>query len=401
MTVLAPKVERQRSEASRKYAKLVEGLNFPFVITVLLLVLLGLVDVGFVIADSSEYNISRQILGVVLGIVVAIVVWKVDYRNFADMMVPLLILDVVLILSPHLPVIGHTAGGATSWVKIGITFQPGELAKPVTVLLMASMVARYYGMLDNPREYVKCLIVMIVPFVCILTQPDLGTGIVLLVIGMTIIFAGGANGKFIGISVGLLAALVVAALALDPVFDNIAGEDVFIQDYQMNRLLVFIDADLDPSGSGYNLQQAKIAIGSGGLLGKGLGNATQSALGFLPEAATDFVFCTVAEQLGLVGVLVLLGLYGSLFYQMVKMAKNVSTQFGRLIILGIFGMWLFQVLENIGMTCGLMPITGIPLPFISYGSSSMVSNFICVGLILSVWSRESSFGKPPDVTEAI
>lgn len=401
MTTVVPQMERQTSDASRKYGRFFAGINFPFLITVMLLVLFGLVDVSFVIADSSDYSISRQILGVILGIIVMIIVWKIDYRVFADMMVPLLILDVVLILSPHLPVIGHSAGGATSWVKIGITFQPGELAKAVTVLLMASMVSRYYGMLDNPREYIKCLIVMMVPFVCILTQPDLGTGIVLLVIGITIIYEGGASGKFIGISVGVLAALIVAVIALDPVFDNLAGEDVFLKDYQMNRLLVFIDADLDPTGSGYNLQQAKIAIGSGGFLGKGLGNATQSALGFLPEAATDFVFCTVAEQLGFVGVVVLLALFGSLFYQAIKMAKSVSTQFGRLIIMGICGMWLFQVLENIGMTCGLMPITGIPLPFISYGSSSMITNFVCVGLILSVWSKETGFGKPPSVGDAI
>ena len=141
---------------------------------------------------------------------------------------------------------------------------------------------------------------------------------------------------------------------------------------------------------GYNLKQAKIAIGSGGLFGKGLGNATQSALGFLPEAPTDFVFCTVAEQLGFVGVLFLLALYAGLFYFAIRMAQETESLFGKLIIAGICGMWLFQILENIGMCCGLMPITGIPLPFVSFGSSFMMVNFACVGLICSVWSREQA-----------
>ena len=182
-------------------------------------------------------------------------------------------------------------------------------------------------------------------------------------------------------------ALVALVFILDPIFDNIVGSDVFFKDYQKNRILVFLNPDLDPTGAGYNLTQAKIAIGSGGLLGKGLGNATQSALGFLPEAPTDFVFCTIAEQLGFLGVLFLLALYGALFYIVIRMIGSIPSLFQKLALVGVCGMWLFQILENIGMCCGLMPITGIPLPFISYGSSFMMVNFACIGLILSIYSK--------------
>ena len=391
---IVPQIEKPVSDTSKKLGGIFKGANLAFFATLAGLVLFGLLDVGFVIASSDEYTIARHLIGVVLGIVIMFVLWKIDYNIFSQMMVPLLIIDIVLIMSPHLPLIGYSAGGATSWVKIGIRFQPAEIAKIVSILLMASMVSRYHGRLDNPSEYIKCLAVMMVPFVCIMTQPDLGTGIVLLAIGMTVIFEGGADRRLMLITLGVFVGLIIFVIVADPIFDSIAGTDVFLKDYQKNRLLVFLNEDLDPTGSGYNLKQAKIAIGSGGLFGKGLGNATQSALGFLPEAPTDFVFCTVAEQLGFLGALILFVLYALLFHFTLQMARNVTSDFGRLIIMGICGMWLFQILENVGMTCGLMPITGIPLPFISYGSSFMLVNFACVGLIMSVWSRERGSARP-------
>ena len=187
-------------------------------------------------------------------------------------------------------------------------------------------------------------------------------------------FAGGASWKWLLSTIGILAAIVAVALMLDPVLDARMGHDVFIKEYQMNRLLVFINPDLDPTGVGYNLKQAMIAIGSGGLWGKGLGNATQSALGFLPEAPTDFIFCVVGESLGFMGAILLLALYAGLFASALVAMFRSRDLYGSLIIAGIIGMWTFQVLENIGMDIGLMPITGIPLPFMSYGSSFMLVN---------------------------
>lgn len=364
--------------------------NRPMVMLIVvttLLVLFGLVIVWSVTRGSTEHSIMRQLLGVGLGVVMLVIFWRIDYSAFAGAVIPLMIIDVVLLLSPHLPVIGYSAGGATSWVNIGIRFQPGELAKIVTILLMAAVVARYQGRIDSPREYAKCIGTLMVPFICIMTQPDLGTGLVLLIIGAAIIFVGGANRRLLLLTILILVALVALVFILDPILDNIVGSDVFFKDYQKNRILVFLNPDLDPTGAGYNLTQAKIAIGSGGLFGKGLGNATQSALGFLPEAPTDFVFCAIAEQLGFLGVLFLLALYGALFYIVIRMIVSIPSLFQKLILVGVCGMWLFQILENIGMCCGLMPITGIPLPFISYGSSFMMVNFACIGLILSIYSK--------------
>lgn len=177
-------------------------------------------------------------------------------------------------------------------------------------------------------------------------------------------------------------------LAFDEVFKTVnENGDVeyhFLKNYQRQRLFVFIDPENDTSDSGYNLRQAQIAIGSGGFFGKGLMNGTQAALKFLPEAPTDFIFCVLAEELGFIGVVVLLGLYVGLIVVSLKIARATDDLFGKLLVVCCVGMWVFQIFENIGMTCGLMPITGIPLPFISYGSSFMIVNCVMLGFIGSV-----------------
>lgn len=365
-------------------------INAPLLIVVALLTTLGLMVVSSAISGSSTYSLSRQILGVIIGIIFMVGIWFFDYRKLSGMVLPLLIADVVLLLSPHLPFIGVTVSGATSWVNIGIQFQPGEVAKVVTIVLMAALVARYRGTIDSGREYLKVIGISAIPFLCIMTQPDLGTGLVILIIGATILFVGGADRRWILITIAICIIGIAGILIIDPVLDNLAGKDVFIKDYQMNRLLVFVDSSVDPTGVGYNLKQAKIAVGSGGFLGKGLGNGTQSTLGFLPEAPTDFIFCVIAEELGFVGCAALLALYGALFYISFRIASRSSDLFGTLIVSGIIGMWIFQVLENIGMCIGLMPITGIPLPFMSYGSSFMLANFMAIGLLLSIWRNRKS-----------
>jgi rod shape determining protein RodA len=263
--------------------------------------------------------------------------------------------------------------------------QPGEFAKVLVVLLSASVMARYGGHLDDLREYLKVLVILAIPFVCIMTQPDFGTGLVYLVIAAFTLIAGGANWRFLvgTVAIGLAGAVLI--FVTDPFLDSLFGTDVGLKDYQRNRLLVFGDSSYDTSGEGYNVQQAMIAIGSGGMFGKGFMQATQSTLGFLPEAPTDFVFCVLAEEFGFVGALALLLLYVGLIAVTLSISRNANDLFGTLICVGIVGMWLFQIFENIGMDIGLMPVTGIPLPFISYGSSFMLVNFCMLGLINSVW----------------
>ena len=374
------------------------NLNFPFLLNVLLLVALGLTVVYSAVShDAETYSFSRQAITVAIGMVVMLVVWHFDYRRLENMVAILLIINVVLILSPHLPVIGVESKGAQSWIKVGIQLQPGEFAKVTVLLLAASVMARYGGRLDDPREYLKALFIMAIPFLCIMTQPDLGTGLVYLFIDATALVVGGARPKYLLLTIAAGVVAILAILALDEVlkYQTASGnwEYRLLKNYQRNRILVFLDPSADTSGSGYNLRQAQIAIGSGGLFGKGFGNGTQTSLNYLPEAPTDFIFCVLAEEFGFVGALVLLGLYLVLIYQSFKIARNASSLFGTLMVMCVVGMWLFQILENIGMDCGLMPITGIPLPFVSYGSSFMLVNFVMLGLIGSAWKHSAGTGK--------
>jgi rod shape determining protein RodA len=263
----------------------------------------------------------------------------------------------------------------------------------VTIILMAALVSAYRGKLNTGKDYVKICFFMFVPIVLIMLQPDLGTGMVLLVIGLVILFTGGANRRWFLITILALLTVVVIAFAADPMVDQMIGHDTFIKDYQKDRLLVFLDNDIDPGGVSYNLAQSKIAIGSGGFSGKGFGMATQAVLGFLPEAPTDFIFCVLAEQFGFVGALALLLLFLWLLASAFATAQITEDLFGSLIIMGIMAMWTFQIVENIGMDCGIMPITGIPLPFVSYGSSFMLVNFAAIGLILSVHAHRETDNK--------
>lgn len=369
-------------------------VNVPLCVIILLIVAYGLLVVFSATYTNDDYNFMRQVVTVVIGAVVMVALWRFDYRLLSDYALLFLVINVVLILSPHLPVIGVEAKGAQSWIKIGIQLQPGEFAKVTVILLAASVMARYGGKLDDPKEYVKALVMLGIPFLCIMTQPDLGTGLVYLFIAVTALVVGGARPKFLLITLVVMALCVVGLLAIDEVMKTPLADGTYeyhlLKNYQRNRLLVFLDPEADTSDSGYNLQQAQIAIGSGGLFGKGLLQGTQASLNFLPEAPTDFIFCVLAEELGFVGVLALLVLYAILIVMLMRIAREASDMFGMLIVMCVVGMWLFQILENIGMDLGIMPITGIPLPFFSYGSSFMFVNFVMLGLVGSVWGHSNA-----------
>ncbi len=384
--------------ASRAASRAGGVVNLPFLAVVLGLVAFGLTICWSAVSNDPDYSFKKQVAGVAVGFVLMALVWHFDYRKLANMTFFFLIVNVVLILSPHLPYIGVTTMGATSWINIGMQVQPGEFAKVTVVLYAASLLARYGGTLDDAREYVKVLVLLLIPFLCIMTQPDLGTGLVYLFISATTLVMGGARLKYLLITLAVGIMCIIGVFVVDDFlkYEVAPGEYEYrlLKQYQRNRLLVFMDqSGTAMTDEGYNLWQAKIAIGSGGLLGKGLLNSTQATHGFLPEAPTDFIFCVLAEELGFVGVVALIALYVALIAISLHIARNCGNLFGMLIVCAIVGMWLFQILENIGMCCGLMPITGIPLPFVSYGSSFMVVNFVMLGLIGSVWSHENVLGK--------
>lgn len=356
----------------------------PQIAPTLLLIAFGTLIIWSASLTIPEASFVRHLVGIFLGLFVAFFVWRYDYRTLANLSTALLVFDAILMLMPRVPGLGYSAMGMTGWVRIpliGFRFQPSEPAKLVTILLMASLGAQYNGRIETLRDYFKLCGILTIPFLLILTQPDLGTGLIVLVAGASIIICAGAPRSWVLVTIGIvvLGATLVVVTSMTPGLPHV------LKQYQLNRLIVFVDPSVDPTGDGYNLTQAKIAVGSGGLLGKGIGNATQSGSGFLPEAHTDFVFALMAEEFGFLGSTVLLGLFGWMLFSTISLAQRVDSPFAKLILVGITTMWSFQLLQNVGMCIGLMPITGIPLPFISFGSSSMVAQLMSVGMVQSIW----------------
>lgn len=355
-------------------------VNVPLLAVVALLISYGSVMVQSATSGMSAGDalFMRHLIGIAIGVVPMIFAWAVDYQSFKGWLGPLVVLDALLILSPRIPGLGYEAGGATSWLAIGGVrlFQPSEPAKLVTIIIMAVVIAQYKGRIESRQDVAKIMGFLALPLALILLQPDLGTGLVFVAITMGMLLIGGIRPRWF-LVFALIGVLAVGAVLQ---FDLLA-------EYQRNRLLVFVDPSLDPSGAGYNLAQSKIAIGSGELSGKGLGSGTQSNLNFLPERHTDFIFSVLGEELGFMGAIALFGLYLALLTIALEIAAQSRDLVGSLIVAGLISMWTFQILINVGMTIGLMPITGIPLPFMSFGSSFMVTNLAGTGMLLSVWAR--------------
>jgi rod shape determining protein RodA len=335
--------------------------------------------------------VQRQVLGVGVGLLALVVMWVLDYQVLKAWTGPLMVLLSLLIISPRIPGLGASVSGATSWLQVaGIRlFQPSEPAKLLFIVVLAAVIAELGGKIDLPRDVLKVAGFAALPLILILMQPDLGTGLVFVAIASGMLLVGGLKTRWFAI-LGLAGVVLVGAVfGLNSLLVSALHkpDGVLIKTYQMDRLLVFVDPTRDPKGAGYNLAQSKIAIGSGGLTGAGLGMGTQSRLNFIPERHTDFIFSVLGEQLGFAGALMLLALYLALMSSALSISASSRDLFGALVAAGLISMWAFQILENVGMTIGMMPITGIPLPFMSYGSSFMVTNLAGVGILLSIWSR--------------
>ncbi|WP_195419315.1 FtsW/RodA/SpoVE family cell cycle protein [Collinsella sp. D33t1_170424_A12] len=369
-----------------------QRVNIPVLIAVVGLMAYGTLIIWTASLSIPEAQFSRHLLGIGLGTVLGILCWRTDFRGLQNMTTVLLVIDIMVIFSPYIPGLSYNAKGMTGWIQIpgiGLTFQPVELAKIITAFFIAGLGGQYNGKIDSVRDYVKLCAMLAIPFGAVLAAGDLGSGLVIFVGGAIVISMSGARREWVLSTIAILIGLVSLLLAADSVVDSLVGRDVLIKQYQMNRLLVFIDPTADTSGAGYNLMQSLIAVGSGGFFGKGIGGATQAAEGFLPEAHTDFVFALMSEEFGFVGALLLLGLYALLIFSAIRIAYKSDSLFLKLTVVGIVGMWTFQIFENIGMCIGLMPITGIPLPFISFGSSSMLMQSAMVGIVQSVWRHRS------------
>jgi rod shape determining protein RodA len=356
-----------------------------------LVVLVTILGFGLIILSSASAGISsdpylyikKQVAFLVLGIVMAILVIRFDYTQLEKYsrflyVLSLLILVIVLIF-------GTEVRGTTGWIGIGSLppVQPAEFTKIMLIITFAEFLSRRKGELNTFTQLLPCFVYMGVPFILIMMQPDLGTALVYIVITVGMMFIAGANPCLLTkLIIGLL--LFIALMVFLHFRFNMW---LPLDDYQFKRLSVFIDPYQDGQGgrgAGWNTIQSLIAIGAGGFTGTGLYNGTQVQLNFLPERHTDFIFAVIGEEFGFMGAAFLIILYGFLLARALVISNNSRELYGSLIVAGITAMWLFHIFENIGMCIGLMPVTGIPLPFVSYGGSSMLTNMLGVGLILSV-----------------
>jgi rod shape determining protein RodA len=321
------------------------------------------------------YYLKRQAAFVVVGVVAMAISAAVDYRRLAGF-APLLFAGAVLLLVAVFSPLGHKSKGAQAWFQLaGYQLEPSEFAKVALIVALAAMCARYRGRLRF-GALASVLVLSAVPFALIYKQPDLGTALVLGAILIAVLLVAGLQGRHMAL-LALMAVLGIAAVLHFGV----------LKQYQKDRLTAFLDSTATTQASTYNLDQSKIAIGSGGVTGKGLFRGTQTNLSYVPEQHTDFIFTAVGEQLGLVGSAVLLGLFVLAVWRTWRAAADARDLTGTLICAGVLAMLVFQVFENVGMTVGIMPIAGIPLPFMSYGGSAMVASFVAVGLVLNVHMR--------------
>jgi rod shape determining protein RodA len=309
-----------------------------------------------------------------VGLVGLLVVVSVDYRNLVRFAPVLYAVGLGLLLSVFM--LGRTVSGARRWIHLGpFTVQPSELFKLIFIITLAWALTSARGERLSRGALIGTFVLLGLPFLLVVRQPDLGTALVLVPVLGAILVG-------IGLRARVLGALVLAAVAAMPL------AWFALKPYQRDRLLVYLDPFRDPLGTAYNVIQAKIAIGSGQLLGKGVGGATQSRLSFLPERHTDFIFAVFAEMWGFLGCLVLIVAYVLLVLRGFEIAAGTRETRGRILALGVTTVFAAQILINIGMVTGLLPIVGIPLPFMSYGGSSMVVSLTALGLLLSIRMRQ-------------
>lgn len=365
-----------------------KNLNIYIPILVLLLSIIGLIMISSAVEinkNPENWNfIQKQLIAIIVGIVAIIIIQFYDYsllKEYSDLIYIFTVGVLVLLL-----LIASERGGGRSWISIGsINFQPSEIAKIIVIIMLANVMSEMKDELKNLTGILKSGFYAFIPFILIILQNDLGTALVILFIYVVMLYIAGGNKKIMLIIFGGSFLFIILLLTSHFVFETPLP---LIKDYQLNRLIVFVNPDIDPQGAGYNILQSKIALGSGKLFGKGLFSGTQNQLNFLPEKHTDFIFSVIGEEFGFLGITLVLSLYLLLFWNMLKIAINARDDFGKLVVTGILALIFFHVLQNSGMTMGVMPITGIPLPFISYGGSAMLSNMIAIGIVININVRK-------------
>jgi rod shape determining protein RodA len=378
----------------KKESKL-KRFDFILIITTILLCIYGFVIIKSATmskAAGSEAYLKTQIIAFGLGMAVLFVLILIDYDLYGSFYIPIYVLTNLLLLYTLInPVKAADWGNVRSWIAIGpIVFQPSEVAKFGVIISVAKFIDINRDNINHPAVLLKIILFAFLPVALILMQPDLGTALVFVFFIAIMIYIAGIDRKYVLsiMIIGLILIIVGISAFFYIMEDYTQNENSryanLVEHYQFERIITYFYPESDPDDLGYQVIQSKTAIGSGMLYGRGLYKGVQNQLGYLPTKETDFIFAVIGEEFGLVGGVFLLCLYAILLYRLIRIAKNAANLFGTLIVTGITSMFLFHIFENIGMTMGLMPVTGIPLPFISYGGTFMLVNMVSIGLCLSV-----------------
>lgn len=359
--------------------KLLKNIDITIIAVVLILFTISLFIISSATHMTIEEGLTRQVkiqsIAFLLGIFVIAAILCIDYSVFSSFYKAIYIIGILLLLSVYIPGLGKMQYGARSWIDLGpIDLQPSELVKIAFILSFARFLEDYQDKLDSIKSLIPVVLYASIPILLLLKEPDLGNSLVFAVIVFGMVFVSGLHYKIIG--KGFIASII----ALPIIYK-------FMAPHQKIRIDAFLNpADKTLPGN-YQVWNSKVAIGSGQVFGKGLYQGTQNNNNFLPVQESDFIFAVLVEELGFIAGLVILILYFTFLFRMMKIAKNSKDLYGSLVVVGITSMFAFQIFENIGMTMGVMPVTGVTLPFLSYGGSSIVTNMIAVGIVLNIGMR--------------
>ncbi|MFR2571640.1 MAG: rod shape-determining protein RodA [Clostridia bacterium] len=351
-----------------------KNMEWGILVAAIILCVIGIVAL-FSATQETEYDeFTKQIIWFVISIIAMVILMFIDYNLLLKASpvlygIFILLLIAVLFTTP--------VNGATSWFNIGaFSFQPGEFAKVFVILFLTYTIVKIQKKGPNEINKITKLLIILsvlaVPVLLLVMQPDYGTSLAFIVATALMLFSAGIDKKYIIIT------FLVIAISIPLLYNFILPE------HAKSRIDVFLNPESDPRGAGYNIIQSKLAIGAGGLTGMGLLKGNQTQLGFLYPKTTDFIYSVIGEEMGFIVAGGIILLYVYLITKCVYIAKTAKDRAGSLIAIGITGVFLFHVIENIGMVMGLLPITGVPLPFISYGGSSLITNFMCIGLLLNI-----------------
>ncbi|MBI5639799.1 MAG: rod shape-determining protein RodA [Nitrospirae bacterium] len=361
--------------------RLIQNFDWITFATIICIALIGIMSIFSATRSPAESVQSplfmKQVIWLFIGLAGLAVVMSFDYIWLSRISIPLFTMGVILLVIVLFA--GKTGMGAQRWLSLGpVVFQPSEFFKLIFIIMVAHYLAYLRGPIDMSMMLRLFFVFVFFPFILLFKQPDLGTAVVIMVIFFSMLLSRGLHRRVIVL-------LVLLGIVSLPFVGNIMWTG--LKDYQKNRLIAFLDPEADPSGIGYHINQSKVAIGSGEFLGKGFLKGTQGPFRFLPERHTEFIFSVFAEEWGFVGSAFLMSLYLLLIMRGLDTARKAKDEFGRMLALGITFMFCVYFFVNVGMTLGIMPVVGIPLPFMSYGGTALLSNFISAGVLINIRTR--------------